>query len=124
VVFGRQHVQDGIATLRTDKGGEQITITPPILRALGRCARARAEAGRRCWRHPAVPEIVAAHAILGPMERLKEDDPIRMTFVARGFCEFGVLRGRSRLPGQSPSFAAIATLPTSFAQRIGYLQPL
>jgi integrase len=32
--IGRQHVRAGIATLRTEKGGEQITVTIPILPVL------------------------------------------------------------------------------------------
>lgn len=34
VRLGRQHVRDGIATLRTEKSGETITVTLPILPAL------------------------------------------------------------------------------------------
>ena len=31
VVIGRQHVRDGVATLRTEKSQGQITVTLPIL---------------------------------------------------------------------------------------------
>lgn len=34
VVIGRQHVRNGIATLKTEKGGYQVTVTLPILPAL------------------------------------------------------------------------------------------
>jgi integrase len=32
--IGKQHVRDGVATIRTEKGGETITVTLPILPAL------------------------------------------------------------------------------------------
>ena len=35
VRFGRQHVKDGIGTIRTEKSGGEITITIPILPVLG-----------------------------------------------------------------------------------------
>jgi integrase len=36
VLIGRQHVRNGIATLQTEKSGETITVTLPILPALAR----------------------------------------------------------------------------------------
>jgi integrase len=36
VRIGRQHVRDGVATIRTEKSGETITVTLPILKALQR----------------------------------------------------------------------------------------
>jgi hypothetical protein len=35
-VIGRQHVRNGIATLRTEKGQGEITVTLPILPVLQR----------------------------------------------------------------------------------------
>ena len=35
VRFGRQHVKDGVATIRTEKSGGEITVTIPILSVLG-----------------------------------------------------------------------------------------
>ena len=35
VRFGRQHVRDGIGTIRTEKSGGEITVTIPILSVLG-----------------------------------------------------------------------------------------
>lgn len=40
VLLGRQHVRDGIATLRTEKSQEQVTVTIPILPALARTLNA------------------------------------------------------------------------------------
>lgn len=34
VLLGRQHVRDGVATLRTEKSGEMVTVTLPILAEL------------------------------------------------------------------------------------------
>jgi integrase len=36
VRIGKQHVRDGVATLRTEKGGEAITVTLPVLLVLQR----------------------------------------------------------------------------------------
>lgn len=36
VVVGRQHERDGVVTLRTEKGGETVTVTLPILAPLRR----------------------------------------------------------------------------------------
>jgi integrase len=36
VRLGRQHVRDGIATIRTEKSREQVTVTLPILPVLAR----------------------------------------------------------------------------------------
>lgn len=36
VKIGKQHIRDGVATLRTEKSGETITVTLPVLAALQR----------------------------------------------------------------------------------------
>ena len=34
--FGRQHVRNGVATIKTEKSGETVTVTLPILPVLAR----------------------------------------------------------------------------------------
>ena len=40
VRLGRQHMRDGVATLKTEKGGFTVTVTLPILRALAETLKA------------------------------------------------------------------------------------
>jgi hypothetical protein len=48
VIIGRQHVRDGVATLRTEKSQREMIVTLPILPVLQRTARCRAD-WRTCF---------------------------------------------------------------------------
>jgi integrase len=56
VTFGRQHIKDGVGTIRTEKSGGEITVTIPILPALAETLAA----GRRSRSMNSTPALSAS----------------------------------------------------------------